>query len=324
MAGGVRGASYRTTLVENCVISNCVSHRGGAGCFTTFKNCLIAGNRGVGNGGAGRSSALINCLITRNAGAQPLVSNYDIVNCTFLGDNAKPIGGPASDGSGLIANSVFFKAGDGKNSAPRAMVNVMLVDGATMTASVSETGTATCTSEDAALDAEGRPAWGSALIDEGDATAYSGIGERDYAGGQRIYNGKIDIGCYEYDWRPRYASLLGALTVSVTAASPETEATADGVLVRGGTLELVWTAAAQAADKRRFLCEVTGTGELAISQGDIAYGPVAAADGRQEVPVGPEQVAEPLTFSYMPGANDVGGAWLSRFMTIDPLMIIIR
>ena len=324
MAGGVRGASYRTTLVENCVISNCVSHRGGAGCFTTFKNCLIAGNRGVGNGGAGRSSALINCLITRNVGAQPLVSNYDIVNCTFLGDNAKPIGGPASDGSGLIANSVFFKAGDGKNSAPKEMVNVMLVDGATMTASASETGTATCTFEDAALDAEGRPAWGSALIDAGDATAYADIGERDYAGGQRIYNGKIDVGCYEYDWRPRYASLLGALTVSVTAASPETEATSDGVLVRGGTLELAWTAAAQAADKRRFLCEVTGTGELAISQGAVAYGPVAAADGRQEMPVGPEQIAERMTFSYAPGAEDSGGAWLSRFMTVDPLVIILR
>ena len=162
------------------------------------------------------------------------------------------------------------------------------------------------------------------MIDAGDATAYADIGERDYAGGQRIYNGKIDIGCYEYDWRPRYASLLGALTVSVTAASPETEATADGVLVRGGTLELAWTAAAQAADKRRFLCEVTGTGELAISQGDIAYGPIAAADGRLEVSVGPEQVAERLAFSYTPGAEDTGGAWLSRFMTVDPLVIILR
>ena len=326
MGGGVRGISYLTTLVENCVISNCVSHRGGAGIYTTLKNCLIAGNHSTGNGSAGRSCAFENCLITRNTGSMPILMYFSLMNCTYLGDNANPVGGPDSKTAGLIANSVIFKAGSGSSSAPKAMVNVMLVDGATMTASESETNTRTCTSAEAALDAEGRPAWGSALIDAGDTAAYAaaGGGSVDYAGGQRIYNGKIDIGCYEYDWRPRYTALLGASTVTVTAASPETEATADGVLVKDGALELAWTPAAQASDKRRFLCEVTGTGELSMAQGDVQYGTVTAADGRQEVSVGPEQIAERMTLSYAPGAEDAGGAWLSRFMTIYPLMIIFR
>jgi hypothetical protein len=51
---------------------------------------------------------------------------------------------------------------------------------------------------------------------------------------------------------------------------------------------------------------------------------VDAADGRQEVPIGPELVAERMLFAYEPGTDDAGGAWLSRFMTVDPLVIIFR
>ena len=326
MGGGVRGVSYRTTCVENCIVTNCISFRGGAGLYTTLKNCLIVGNSSTGNGSAGRSCVFENCLITRNTGSMPILMYISIMNCTYLGDNANPLGGPDPNAAGLIANSVICKAGGGASSSPKEMVNVMLVGGATMTPSVSETNTRTCTTAEAALDAGGRPAWGSVLIDAGDTAAYAaaGGGAVDYCGGQRVYNGQIDIGCYEYDWRPRYASLLGASTVSVTAASPETVATADGVLVKGGALELAWTAAAQAADKRRFTCEVTGNGELTMSQGNVACGTFVAADGRQEVPVGPELVAERMLFAYEPGTDDAGGAWLSRFMTVDPLVIIFR
>jgi hypothetical protein len=33
--------------------------------------------------------------------------------------------------------------------------------------------------------------------------------EKDALGGQRIYNGHLDIGAVEFDWRPVYARILG-------------------------------------------------------------------------------------------------------------------
>ena len=42
---------------------------------------------------------------------------------------------------------------------------------------------------------------------------------RDYAGGQRIYNGQIDIGCGEYDFRTDFAGTLGKDAV-ISAMGP--------------------------------------------------------------------------------------------------------
>ena len=41
----------------------------------------------------------------------------------------------------------------------------------------------------------------------------------DYAGGQRVYNGSVDVGCGEYDWRGRFSKALADKGVSVAAAS---------------------------------------------------------------------------------------------------------
>ena len=61
-----------------------------------------------------------------------------------------------------------------------------------------------------------RTSW---LVDAG-ATKYATKGgDTDFGGGQRVYNGKVDIGPFEYDWRERYAADIGK-AVEVTRASP--------------------------------------------------------------------------------------------------------
>ena len=61
----------------------------------------------------------------------------------------------------------------------------------------------------------------------------------DFAGGQRIYNGQIDIGCGEYDFRPDFASLLGPRAViSEMGPNVTTNAASDIVVPEGESIAM--------------------------------------------------------------------------------------
>ena len=75
---------------------------------------------------------------------------------------------------------------------------------------------------DANLDGDYRPvspasvlvdAGSKALYDEWFPSKWAKFKGRDRLGGQRIYNGEIDIGCGEYDFRGDFAALLGERAV---------------------------------------------------------------------------------------------------------------
>jgi len=56
------------------------------------------------------------------------------------------------------------------------------------------------------------------------------VRDTDFAGGQRVYNGRRDIGAGEADWRPQYAVTLGVKGRSrVTTATTSVVETAAGV-----------------------------------------------------------------------------------------------
>ena len=330
MAGGVRGVAHNKTLVENCIISNCVSVRGGACILTTFRNCVIAQNHATVNGSAGRNCTLVGCLITGNTGLQTLVSMYDIVNCTYLADNQNPIGGPASDGNGLIANSLFMLSGTHTN--PKKMVNVLLAPGAKMSGSEEETGT--IKPEDLSLlgvDEQGHPVLGSEAIDAGDAEIARSYGlyepgMTDVDGVQRIYNGgQIDIGCYEFDWRTPYANLLGRNSVTVHSADPAALAADKGVSLKSGGLSMAWTDAAKNSKRVKFTCRVLGAGTLTIKDGN---GQVAetltSADGEQTFMLSGGSLRDSMVFQYDQGAENDAGAMLSSFERFDPFVFVVR
>ena len=64
-------------------------------------------------------------------------------------------------------------------------------------------------SADELLDANGMPLKGSIAVDGGDRMWYdAAAGDKDVRGGQCVYNGAIDVGAFEYDWRPDYTAQL--------------------------------------------------------------------------------------------------------------------
>ena len=61
--------------------------------------------------------------------------------------------------------------------------------------------------DEALVDEWGEPAKGSPFVDAG-IVAAGYAGALDAAGSQRVYNGTIDIGAYEYDWRDDFRITL--------------------------------------------------------------------------------------------------------------------
>ena len=58
--------------------------------------------------------------------------------------------------------------------------------------------------------------------------------DRDYAGGQRIYNGEIDVGCGEYDFRGDFAAMLGQRAVISEMGPNVTTNVASNIVVPEG------------------------------------------------------------------------------------------
>ena len=82
------------------------------------------------------------------------------------------------------------------------------------------------------VDADLRPVKGSVLINAGDDSVFVNnvgfIGDTVVDGGQRVYNGRVDIGAYEYDWRADFAAAIGG-GVTVSQASPKVVLSGDRV-----------------------------------------------------------------------------------------------
>ena len=93
----------------------------------------------------------------------------------------------------------------------------------------------------------------TALVDAGNKEYYNDIfqhenfpaqavqfrNDRDLANGQRVYNGKIDIGCGEYDFRGDFARILGARAViSEMGPNVTTNAVPDIVVPEGESIAM--------------------------------------------------------------------------------------
>jgi len=102
---------------------------------------------------------------------------------------------------------------------------------------------------------------------------------KDLMGGQRIYNGQIDIGCGEFDWRGVYGGKLNAKgRAEVAAASANvTTNTLDGVVLYGGdSVEVEYTVASATAHACTFKVVVSGEGSVTARFGDEVLVPDAS------------------------------------------------
>ena len=188
---------------------------------------------------------MVNCLVDRNrgksaSGCAVVRYPYGIRGCTLTDRNiGEDTGGPSTyfiyDYNQYrrgVLNSIIMGGVKAADRIPAT--NCVFLAGLSSYGDESDWDSMTTRKLSAAemmLSADGRPLADSPVIDCGANAYVLDIGGRkDADGGQRIYNGTVDIGCFEYDWRGDYARAIGG-GVSVTKASP-------GVVLRDGAVRL--------------------------------------------------------------------------------------
>ena len=238
---GVHGWYLESSIVKDCIISNCVASRGGGSTHVTAVNCRYLYNRGYTNSAASQHSFHHNCFFDYNVSGNGDVGSYIVGywrgmrNCTigannYLNHNNYVIG-PSSDngvqhpqvyntlvlrgnvyyGSGAAIAGVFTNCAF-TTAAFDAWPTNCIYDEATIFADPSQL----------QADENGVPIPGkNVAIDAGDIQYVDSLySATDLAGNPRAVNGlRMDIGCYEADWKNRYASDLGS-RLSVSEASP--------------------------------------------------------------------------------------------------------
>ena len=270
------GGTISGTAID-CIITNCYAVRGGGSASTTLIRCYMAGcgyvtgtnaNGQVGNnsgygmyGGSAYDSYI---------GSDSL-NVVNLVNCTVSGLWA------ASGNFTHLYNTYVTGSGNELTSSTNT------IWGYTRTGMVLGEGSSTGSFS---VDSETkRPAANATkAIDKGNVAYYTyptgwehEMG-KDLKGGQRIYNGQIDIGCGEYDWRGTFGGKLnGKGRATVTAASANvTTNTLDGVVLNGGdSVEVEYTVANAAAHACTFKAVVTGEGSVTARFGDEVLVPDA-------------------------------------------------
>ena len=150
------------------------------------------------------------------------------------------------------------------------------------------------------------------------------VGEQQRrVGGQRVYNGQVDIGAYEYDWRPVFEACLAPKNLVVETADPSVTTNAAGKLVLpSGAVSATWTVAAASA---KLPVEVTGTGTLSRYLNGALVQSVTAAEGPQTLKLSLAKTgANAFRFTYEPGTADTGAALLGALDYSTGCMLIIR
>ena len=218
-------------MVEDCLIAGNGAYRG-AGAFNGFcLNCEFADNYAYYGGGGSSNCRNHGCLSHGNTAAtwsanSGLFAVRDAVNCTcfdslsqataFIGVSNTVVAGyfyPNTMVAAKVSHSVFNK-------------NSMSVP-----AGFFEGTDACCVTNDAAMVFDGyRPVIGeNVCIDAGTVDVPDTLKATDVLGGQRVYNGRLDIGATEADWRTRYGRDIYMRTTVLSADSVVVEQ-ADGTV----------------------------------------------------------------------------------------------
>ena len=314
--GGVYCRGEGGIYVEDCIISNNVALRGAGVYMGRHKRCRILHNHAIVNGAAFRNAYLSDCLVDYNTnpsgnGGVGYIC-WAFVNSIFGAHNSD------GNGSGVIFG---FTAGKTTSNELIPMVNSVILAGAvqnfgfasntlyTSAAGFSAMATPigdTCTrvaADDLQFDAMGHPVYGHCVaIDAGDASLRdASYGDLDVDGGQRVYNGKIDAGCCEFDWRPVYARIIGGTRAEVDAASPDVVRSVDGravSLVDGTSVDVTLSARRPGLLRYELKVKVYGEGTLTVVRDGEIWRTFTAQGGEETFMYDSADAVQSLTFAF--------------------------
>ena len=241
--GGAIRAGDDAWIVD-CVVSNCFAGRAGAGYGGNYRNCRFVQCGAVNTASYFRYPKVLHqCFFGKPVNASPMVVGCpEIKSCTFacgVGQTTEVL-----NNCTYVANTMICSGAVNVNydtfwlncAYNPETTSFVLTDGKTFT-------TNACVSGQLELDADGVPVKGANVgMDAGNVSLLPLELGTDLAGVQRVYNGALDIGCREYDYRADYARVLGdARTIAVTSASPNVTLRADGeavLLPDGASLDI--------------------------------------------------------------------------------------
>lgn len=309
------------SLAENCIISNNASNRGGGAHLGKYVNCRFFGNVGTANRSATSQCRLYGCVIDNNKGDIACHTSYEIVNCTFGSGNRKLDGSntSASAVETFVANSLFLDRTD--NREGMVYNNCVFLD-SVYPHRATLIGCKVVADGELMLDGDSRPLLSSPVVDAGSNACIAAVGDlfagRDAAGGQRIYNGRVDVGAYEADWRAVYAQTLcsSANALTVEAASPGVVTNGETVAIHSGAIDAVWYNSTGKEVQCDIPVRVSGGGVLSVLLAGENLGTVTAEDGEVVLSFMNRLEMQNLQFAYMPCENDEGAAIVGKFSRI--------
>ena len=290
--GGVLCHNFNPLIVD-CIISNNAASRGGGCHLGTLVNCRLFWNYARNNRAAVSQSSCFNCIIDHNRGVNAAQNCTDMINCTFGPDNLKEDGSEETAGYsmpyGPTYNCLFLGKYEGTSTDPgkgKFIASDCVFNSKYRMTSASAYDYTNCTfvtDAELQVDADYRPILGTcAAINAASnvlSTAYADFPSVDVYGTQRIYNGRLDAGACEYDWRAKYAADLGNSALTVTEASPEVVEVEGKVRVPdGATLAIDWVRMVPQdfSAKFSFVAEPTGAGELTVARDEEACVPAVS------------------------------------------------
>ena len=210
--------------VVDCVITNGRAFYRGGGAASiyhpggTYIRCRFSNNDCVNGTGRGALNGNYCGCVFDGYGGCVYTSHGIVLNCTFVGSS-----NVRGNGVAYVYNSIVENSDGGNDEYYRCLLG----SSALLDSSKDFDGTLLGQANLAAkLDADYRPLKDTNLVDFGDANhyltnfpaAFMRFADRDFADGQRVYNGAIDAGAGEYDWRGDFAKELARKGVAIPAA----------------------------------------------------------------------------------------------------------
>lgn len=333
-SGGLTG----TAFIENCILTNGSARTAGCVAGGILNRCTVADGRSTSGANISMFSSFEQCYILNPAARKNTAVRYcgGMASTTFIslsgashsynGELLSTLSGARFENSILITQNLAYE----DNHTPLKNVRNCIwavgedrlqVDDATCANVI------TGTLATAMLDASHgyRPLVGSPAINAGDQALLAnltGDAATDLIGTQRVYDGEVDIGAYEYDIRPAMSVLLYK-NATVTDAAPAARIVGETIVLSSG--EVAATIAQSGLSRFLVPVQVTGTGTFSIYVGDsttaaaTATSSAGATELKLALPAG-----ETARFVYEPGANDSGSAILGSLVSASGMTIIFK